>query len=658
MALRDVIAKLSIAIGTDTRGLESGMKKGRSELQEFGRAAGRVATAASAAFAAIGAAALTAASAAAEYADEIDKMSISTGLSRESLQKLKYVSDQTGVEFSTISENVSRLTRAMGEADRGGQRQVEAFQKLGLTIYDTSGNLKSLEVMFPEVITALGKMQQETERNALAMDVFGESASKMVPRLTVLGEEGFQQLTDKAKELNMVMSEKSVAALVAYKDGMSTLGQQVGAILRTGIMPFVEVMNERLIPSISKGLRKISELTDRSVIEIQKEKAELNSLVTVITHHATSTQARERAIKTLNDKYPDFLKNMDQEKMTSEEIKNRLIDINRLYDQKIKLAISEQLYKKNSSEIADLAYEETDLIKRLAVAEAQRERANQSILQSGSATQGEMDAFQMAANNVELWTGKLEKNREKQEQLQKAIVDTIQRINDQGQALEDLITSTGYNPNPDKPVVTTNNGSSVVAVTKPELPGMSKGIEFGPGVSVEGFETMETSIHRLAETLGGVKPVFLEFSETVQASFQDMAAGFGEAIGNMISGTGDMGGVFNVILEGFGSFAQKMGKLIIAWGFSNIAFKQAWSNPYAAIAAGTALVALGAVIRNAAQNPDVSSGGASMASASYATSMNNQPSTQRIELVWKRAGKDLVAILAAETRSRNTILAN
>jgi len=59
---------------------------------------------------------------------------------------------------------------------------------------------------------------------------------------------------------------------------------------------------------------------------------------------------------------------------------------------------------------------------------------------------------------------------------------------------------------------------------------------------------------------------------------------------------------FADILEMFGRFMTQMGAMIIAYGVAMDAFKKAFSNPYAAIAAGIALTAIGGAIIGKAKN--------------------------------------------------------
>jgi hypothetical protein len=91
--------------------------------------------------------------------------------------------------------------------------------------------------------------------------------------------------------------------------------------------------------------------------------------------------------------------------------------------------------------------------------------------------------------------------------------------------------------------------------------------------------------------------------------FTDMAVGLGEALGNMASGLGGTELIWSAILSAVGNMATQLGQLAIGTGITVLGIKKALEtlNPYAAIAGGIALVALGKIVSNKAAK--IASGG-------------------------------------------------
>lgn len=90
------------------------------------------------------------------------------------------------------------------------------------------------------------------------------------------------------------------------------------------------------------------------------------------------------------------------------------------------------------------------------------------------------------------------------------------------------------------------------------------------------------------------------FSQVLTSGVADFASGFIEGIAGLATGTATLGQVGGQLLGIVGDIAVQLGKAAIGIGIGMIAIKAAFSNPLTAIAAGAALIAIGAVIKGAA----------------------------------------------------------
>ena len=214
----------------ETEKLAKEADKSADKLKAFGSAVADVAVKGLIAFttAVVGAVAgLTSMTlSAGKYADEMVTMSKVTGVSTEKLQAYQYASELVDVSLETLTGSMNRNVRAMAQAQKGSSAYADAYKRLGVSVVDANGELRDSEEVYWEVIDALGKVENETERDALAMQLFGKSARDLNP-LIIAGSDAIAQYTEEAKAMGAVMSSEQLEALNALDDSMRRL--QAGA---------------------------------------------------------------------------------------------------------------------------------------------------------------------------------------------------------------------------------------------------------------------------------------------------------------------------------------------------------------------------------------------------------------------------------------------
>lgn len=183
--------------------------------------------------------------AAAANADELKTMSDTTGLSVEQLQEYQYASGLMDVSVETITGSLTKLTNQMDSARDGSSGAAAAFEALGISVTNQDGTLRSSQEVFAEAIDALGQISNETERDALAMDLFGKSAQELNPLINA-GSEGLAALTAEAHAAGAVMSEETVNALGAVDDAMVRYNNTLGALKNSIAAEFAEPMEAAL----------------------------------------------------------------------------------------------------------------------------------------------------------------------------------------------------------------------------------------------------------------------------------------------------------------------------------------------------------------------------------------------------------------------------
>lgn len=166
-------------------------------------------------------------------ADDLNTMAKVTGISTEELQKYKLSADLLDVSVETIAKSQTKMKKSMLSAQQGSKNVAEAFNALGVSITDSNGHLRDQGEVFEESIKALGSMENETERDALAMQIFGKSASELNPLIEDNGET-FQRVSDIFKQNNLeIVDQETIDKANQFNDALDTIKMTGMATLST-----------------------------------------------------------------------------------------------------------------------------------------------------------------------------------------------------------------------------------------------------------------------------------------------------------------------------------------------------------------------------------------------------------------------------------------
>lgn len=191
----------------------------------------------------------------AEYAKEITTLASVTGQSAESLQEFDYAAEMIGVSSDRIRDSLKETTNKMQEARDGNEATALAYQNLGVAITDADGQLRSAEDVFYDTIDALGQMKNQTERDAIAMDLMSESAQELNP-LIEIGSDGLKQYAQEAHSMGYVLDNEALTALTEVDDAYQRLQKsQEGAKnqLSAEFAPYLTEFYEKITKLIRDG---------------------------------------------------------------------------------------------------------------------------------------------------------------------------------------------------------------------------------------------------------------------------------------------------------------------------------------------------------------------------------------------------------------------
>ena len=228
--------------------------------------------------------------------DSIDKGSQRMNMSAEQYQKWAYAMKLSGSSIEELREGYNQMSGQISQAVNGTKESQKAFQRLGVNLKDTKGNLRSTGDIFEDVVVSLQNMDNATERTALAYKLFGESVSKLNPLLNN-NANLLREVVRTQNALGSQMSDNLVAESAKFQDAIATLGQ--------AWQGFKNLLGETFLPIIQKvvvwitvAIAKITILL-RVLFGIKKDKSSetMNKATNSVSSYAGAVSKATDAVK-------------------------------------------------------------------------------------------------------------------------------------------------------------------------------------------------------------------------------------------------------------------------------------------------------------------------------------------------------------------------
>lgn len=172
-------------------------------------------------------------------ADDLNTLAKQTGLSTEEIQKMKYAADLIDVSFSDIEGALKKMKSKMDPTN-------STFQQLGVSVTNADGSMRSASDVFYDSITALSQIENETERDQVAMELFGKSADSLAGIIDD-GGAALRQYGQEAEDLGLILSQDTLDSLNTLNDTVDKLKAnftgafaKLGATVATQFGPHLE----------------------------------------------------------------------------------------------------------------------------------------------------------------------------------------------------------------------------------------------------------------------------------------------------------------------------------------------------------------------------------------------------------------------------------
>ena len=185
---------------------------------------------------------------AAQEVDEIATLAKQYGVTTDEIQKMNYAQNLVDVSTESMLGSMAKMTKQMGSENK-------AFAELGVSIKNTDGTMRDSTDVWYDVLKALGDVENETERDILAQELFGKSAAELAGIIDD-GGASLKAYGQEAEEAGVILGADGVEAANQFNDAMDRLK----AILMGDLLKAGASLAQSLVPVLEKIVGVLSKL--------------------------------------------------------------------------------------------------------------------------------------------------------------------------------------------------------------------------------------------------------------------------------------------------------------------------------------------------------------------------------------------------------------
>ena len=218
----DQLSKSLDKAGNESKGLNKDLKNTEKTSKSASKGMKGLGIGVAAAAAAMAAAATGVIKLTQHFADltnELVDASTKTGIAVETLAGLRLAAEGSGKSFSSLEGGLIKFQSSMDAASKGTKLTADAFKDLEVDVESMGGGLRDADTVFNETIKALGEMENETQRNAIAMNLFGRSAGPALIQSGAL--QNLESMTDLAKEFGVAIDKDAIGSMAQFQRSMA-----------------------------------------------------------------------------------------------------------------------------------------------------------------------------------------------------------------------------------------------------------------------------------------------------------------------------------------------------------------------------------------------------------------------------------------------------
>ena len=193
--------------------------------------------------------------------DQQNDLAITLGVSIQALQEWGYVAQLSGSSAQAYESSIGGLSQAIGDTANDVGRAKAIFEKMGISVKDATGKVKSADIVMEELRQKLKGLEKTEKISILSKLGIDRSMLQMLES----SDESINKLRLQARALGITTDEEK-EKVAEYKDSMDTLGFAFTALatkMQISLTPAIKELADNFVTMIEdnkKGIDKMMEV--------------------------------------------------------------------------------------------------------------------------------------------------------------------------------------------------------------------------------------------------------------------------------------------------------------------------------------------------------------------------------------------------------------
>ena len=193
-----------------------------------------------------------------EFIDAIGKTSTRTGIATSTIQAFHLAARESGTNIEGANNALQKFARSVGDAQRGLKTQKDIFKALNVELVDSNGNYRTMDHVLADTAKGIANLGAQSKKATSLANLFGKQGILLTNAIEDLANRGLDGFIDRAEQLGLILSTKTIRRVEAFNDAIGVIGMQLTAVksnITTAFLPVFETLQQ----SISKKMQSIKD---------------------------------------------------------------------------------------------------------------------------------------------------------------------------------------------------------------------------------------------------------------------------------------------------------------------------------------------------------------------------------------------------------------